>query len=1176
MKKKIRVMRNRMSNLPPNSFKEFFHQMIFTNKYKKIETNVLYLMEFPEISEKIHRILFPNSLEIFNSYLIRKNEIFDDKDIIKGCSELIILFSEHINTYIKLKAKYEKNLFSENYYEAFVILKELENSCGISMWSCGQNLILEEQLRGLEGNKKKLEGYIKDNSSILINTMLNFLSSLAENNMSFNNYQDNLEIFLKSIEDDKPLYEYFFYKFKIIDNGALPPASIILQIDSQISLIDTYNSFIELLQIYSYSNSQEYLYEIIAQIYVNINDYRLFNLLITGSNKSFLNKMNPNNDVCDIIENYTKGNYSYTLTQLEKYLEKKPDDFQMVILLIKTNIYMGKSINISQKRNLVYALYNIYAMNSLAKESLNNVYSYLKRYSGTTWKYKLYGIINRKLNNNTNERISYLSQINDHTRTLNFVNVIDEIESKKNFLKIYAEKCTTTFSLYLYIIGLTEVLETECDSVRLNFYISCRYMVNAEFEKAIEILEKLRKEIPIDNYYYLERIVRYLYNSYVNNDNFEKAINLIVEAYFTNELLIKRCNLKLIIKKFRTKRVHKIHKLIKFPIFTYLDSKSDYKTQRIAFSNYLDSNNVKDLSDFFTVLKSENTHDSVFLLDRICTQYQLKRDIRLSKTSHQADIVRIEILKCLSQLDSKNKKKYLDEVELITTKISISERVKQINKNKIYVDVDGLKFEFRDILLENYNKYLLLKSFDKNILGVDIYDKNYLENLLSKMSKRILNDVKYSQEIIILRNIILRITEEFLKNENFGLDTYLSSRIRHGYCKSQLTTFLREKNLMLMSSDDQSKDYNINEFWDSKISDEQANDYLTLKGYLKEFTIEIENKVEEIKNVWIKIKIQENDIGFFDFSNFINEMLLVDNDNIEDFDLFFNQIIQTLWLITEKNLSVIREKITVELHAFYFNNLNLLESRVNTLSESTLSNILEEINKGINLCKSDVEKVISEFSNVFYRADVTYKDFTLNELFETCLSIEQKLQKNFNKTNIEKLISNKFKYSGHYFPYFVDIIIMLFNNALEHNGFDDYENMDIKLELSEELDGEYFDIISNSTRTESVPSVDPKCIIIKLSNPLNYNQNIELIKEKITDIIKNAKDPNKLKLFTQIEGGSGLCKIIKIINHNILAHGETFGIFFKVEEFFFEIAIVLSMKNRILSEVTGIEENSLH
>lgn len=50
--------------------------------------------------------------------------------------------------------------------------------------------------------------------------------------------------------------------------------------------------------------------------------------------------------------------------------------------------------------------------------------------------------------------------------------------------------------------------------------------------------------------------------------------------------------------------------------------------------------------------------------------------------------------------------------------------------------------------------------------------------------------------MVILKGIITTITEEFLFNEKYGLNTFLSSRIRHGYCKNQLTTIFQEYNLL--------------------------------------------------------------------------------------------------------------------------------------------------------------------------------------------------------------------------------------------------------------------------------------------------------------------------------------------------------------------------------------------
>ena len=175
---------------------------------------------------------------------------------------------------------------------------------------------------------------------------------------------------------------------------------------------------------------------------------------------------------------------------------------------------------------------------------------------------------------------------------------------------------------------------------------------------------------------------------------------------------------------------------------------------------------------------------------------------------------------------------------------------------------------------------------------------HHLKKIVSDMNEKIKTDVNYNQEIVILKGIILSITKEFLFNEKYGLNTFLSSRIRHGYCKSQLTTLFHDFNLMSKALSDSSEAFTSNEYWDSKLS--YGDKSLIFKRNLSDFTYEIEMKVKEVKDEWLKIRFYEGETGQFDYVKIVNNMLLViDQADVMGFDLFFKSIIDMLWKRTE-------------------------------------------------------------------------------------------------------------------------------------------------------------------------------------------------------------------------------------------------------------------------------------
>ena len=104
-----------------------------------------------------------------------------------------------------------------------------------------------------------------------------------------------------------------------------------MQIDAQLSIVDLYNSLIDITQrstLGGYVVSEPQI-DAVIQLYDSIDDFQLRNLSIYwGKTKS----ISIDEDILEIIESYTRGDYQYTLLKLQSYLINNPVDYQMWIL----------------------------------------------------------------------------------------------------------------------------------------------------------------------------------------------------------------------------------------------------------------------------------------------------------------------------------------------------------------------------------------------------------------------------------------------------------------------------------------------------------------------------------------------------------------------------------------------------------------------------------------------------------------------------------------------------------------------------------------------------------------------------------------------------------------------------------------------------------------------------
>ena len=135
----------------------------------------------------------------------------------------------------------------------------------------------------------------------------------------------------------------------------------------------------------------------------------------------------------------------------------------------------------------------------------------------------------------------------------------------------------------------------------------------------------------------------------------------------------------------------------------------------------------------------------------------------------------------------------------------------------------------------------------------------------------------------------------------------------------------------------------------------------------------------------------------------------------------------------------------------------------------------------------------------------------------------------------------------------------MINNAVEHSGFK--KSSDIKIEISisdnNSDDDNYIDIVKESVSESKFEDY----AIIKVKNNLDRSIDEKELEEKIHQIFANAKNPEILRKYTQLEGGSGLYKIYKTLQYNIMA---PYSILYNVEKEKFELIIIIGIAKLII------------
>lgn len=1134
------------------NYKNKFYKIVFHADIEDISRIVKMVNSNSSMKMRIEKIFFPKTiLDMCNSKIVINTEL-DIVFLRLYCMKIFSEYKEFLESYISLKNQYEKNIFSERYEEALHIVDSIEEKLGLSVWSISKRMFLYDKIYGLEKHKRylsELQNECKKN--ILLSTLLELESYFAEANTSYPAYKKRVESYNDILQDNDIISKYLDFRFNVEREFDFGKIRVALMFDSQLSIIDMYETFVlaeQLLLTEGIENEEQ----------LNINDFRLYNLSLLKEPKRI---KEYNKNYFKLLELYTCGKYQEYIWACKQYLIDEPQDFQCIILLVKSYIFLKEKIE--NEKKLYKWIYDVYCLNGDEAEAIQELFSYLKVVRFTSWEYKIIGFIARKTTMPHRKKLCFVSMLNDLCISPNIVNSECFIGDVKGFLDSYVSICPTTQKLYLYKSGMREFPTEIIDENRTLFFVADKLIDEGKNNEAFKLLEEIDRT---DNYF-LERVLRRKIRIYENKKDYLEEIVFVSNAILQNRNLQKRIDLQKVLQNVNNNISKDIKKSIHYVVFMYLCTPGDYNKQRIAYANYMDYNCFKSISDIVS-FEGKNLVLIEFL-SKICVQHIFKRDIILNPDGNKADELRVEVLKELIKIDVCNKKKYYSEITAITKQKSIKDRIKQINQSRIFVDTDNIRKENESVLREDFNRYLAMKDLDDELTSYDIYSEDYIKDLkkiIDEMNEKIKTSPVYSQKMIILKGIITTITEEFLFNEKYGLNTFLSSRIRHGYCKKQLTTVFQEYNLLSKKKRDNSDEYLINEYWDA-ILPENAEGSMKIKEYLSMFTLNIEKKVDDIRKNWLSIQYREENESILDYTLCVNQCLIIDRDNIIDFNTFYDQIIDLLWKYTLSRFSALRKKIQTELLSFFQNELTVLSEKIGQISDDEVKDEIKTICNNVTLCKSKIGGTTKEFANVFEKKDVSYLDFSMTDLIDTCIQIITKLNGGMSSVNVIRNIDDSAHYNGENFPYFVDAVNILINNALEHSGMIDLSELKLIIDIKKEQDANVLNLLKEEFEKKKIRLENMDFLRLSVSNNLSDDIDLLQLQRKIEEIFDNTKDTETVKKYSQSEGGTGLYKLYKTFQYNI---NTAYSIFYSIEDRKFTVTILFGVMNIVTSRKADI------
>lgn len=1141
-KDRIRFKKNKTEEL--SKLKLFYD-------YKEIETYIKKLAKIPEFKKYISGLPFPkNARELKEAPRLMITHSLDRELYWNAC--ILSMYTNEINTFIRLREKFECFLLNGDYRNAKFILDKIEEELGFSIWLLENRIALIEESEGIEKQKE----FVKStNTNHIVSIMTYVLSVRAEKNVSYAKYESYIR---KSIYERKREFHehdinYYFTDYILFKlqpfSRLVGNYSNVLYFESDSSIIDRYLTFIKVGQIIcSDSGLEKYLISLqraISLIINKIDDYQINNICYyLGINSCYIHNDKSFN-IIDMLDCYNTGRYQKCAEICPSYILKNPTSIEFYEIYIKSKIKLNEYNFVEKfdciKDKIISYMVDIVVKNERAKDSFCELLKLIYIYSSHSWAIQLFMFLVREFHDDnpdiTNFYITFgelNSYLHNPRQAMIFKETCSRMEFYSRLIDTYGDSYTVTLFKALISEKETGIATLEQVGLPLERYKKYKAQILRIYNCPLEAIDIYEELLNSEDFIIHQDAVTGLIRCYILTNMLDECLELMVSEILKNEKIVSILPLKELLDIIETSKDIDLSGNISLPIaydiYTkYIESDKDIIKAEVC-EDFLFSHNLDKPSKIIKYIEQIEKVKLVYFLKNVCIPQVLDSSPTYNSTE-EIEKERMAVCQLLVTLDPQNSDVYSEEIKSITQRLIIKNGIREIEQSKIYVNVEGIKKSIEKTFKESYNRYLSLPNFNEGE-GIDNHSKK-LRDMGIDLWLTIPRNEKY--ELFI--TMVCELRDAFVSSNEYGLDGYLSTGIRHGTLLSKLRNPI-EVNYLITQKDNITGIYKDNEYWKNKYYGINVNTLTQLLTFLADFSRQIDELIELLRGEWIQIKTEEKGSkGLFDFTinrwMFSSELnaIKLDADVSSNYEEFVDIILNKLWEMTDISLERIRNEISTNLKCRFNSVFDILQQDISLIEQEVN---FKELHSFINKSRTSIQYELDKIANWFKRS----RESEINE-YDISLPIDigiEMIKNIYQSRTINLIIGKRTKCNlkGKTLKSFVDIVFILLDNIVKHCKIEDTAP-EVKIEFFHEDEILYFVI----------------------ENEISKDINIENSNEKLEQIRK-ALAEGKYMDNVRKEGGSGFHKIGKILRVDLKCSSEIDFSFSK--NFTFKVVIRINVK----------------
>lgn len=996
-----------------------------------------------------------NPLKLSRVKIVKKTKVDEVEREIAWASEKINFFSREINQYLKLKKIIDKRILCGEYVAATRALAKLERMLGESVWSAKKKVQIASLVGGFKEQKNVAEKIKREAGPGPVAFMIHQESIRIESNTNSGKYEADNQRRIKEYHKIKLMKNFLLHGVCCSHDYSNSALAEILAFSGLMSIIDYYESLVDVF--------------FICALEKKISD----DLALMLKNSAMKIKRISDERIIFILDKYGE--------KVSKNLYDSVKKIQIDVL--DSSLLYSEKNEYSYYKDLGYSAIN----RIIYRENPDAAYDDLKKvclsFSGHLYSVWILNLVNQDRNRN---KLNFILDGSFHIR---YGCLVDGVHKK---------------------------LDVGCRSVLLNAVLDrCESLegcswVNDAFYNAAEELKKLfeggDRELFHSYYSAQETITRsYVLDSLIGSLSkgfTSEFLRMVASERVRDDGCHNYLNIVELFSGYPWSFFSEVDDVLDRAVFfDYIHNRTGESRletyKRFSLEDVLRTYRSSDIDDFLSKVDKSDKRIRV-VLKNVCVPSILDM---LEVVNNSKEVYKIRKKVCDFIVDSYGEDESITaEIDNIDAVIRLNEISDFVDSNKVFVDEDGMAAWNKRNLKQDFERFLSLVdpskkskvSFEELLIG-QIYDP------------LLMSSADIDESDIQLYDMLEKMKKQFLFDPSFGLDGYLSKRVRHNTLHIFLRSSFSDANFVTLK-DKGGKLYKDSLYWTERLGHIDVTDKDFIISALKRFSDSFDSEVMRIVDDYLHVNSADKPKGILKIPLTDTYLLTLKSSAIEHESLatLSAHVTTAFWTLLKPSLDdvkiLLRENFRASVDTFF----DALQASVRKVSvkypeDECIRDLGTEITRSHSVLIDNIDRAANWFSQS--RAELKSVPQNVHDIFTTLIDY---VNGQFSGRDPDCTLEcdEKIEMQFHNVLIIADVVKDILENIYSHCGVDRGVKIIINVEPNSEM---------NSLKIFVVNSLSMSAL----------NKARSMDKEKIITRMKTGE----WKSYVRKEGDSGLYKI---------------------------------------------------